>query len=240
MNMLTTGDYLQTCRKIEKIKKREKKEKKHRRGPQEQPNRKKVGYALEQKRLTDGEGKSIFPIFPFEPHTHSRKYLFNLYPFPPRKDNAPIDIDLWNKVVTKLIWMNMKLTGSRVTGHLRGDEGLYNRYELIPYKCDIVLHKCSDYCCYCGVGLNYGVGKQMPYYHDKGYKATPSIDRIDSKESYVYDNIVICCKDCNTEKGDGDSWPYDIKPYIEDADTLKIIKDDINPVEMKKTLWDLL
>ena len=219
MSELPTGDFLQSHVKHERRRGT------YRKGPQKQPNRKKAGYALEEERLVNGEGNAIFPISPFEPHTHSRKELFNLY----QKQKRPkeVDLHLWNSVITKLIWMNMKLTGSRVTGHLRGDEKKYNRFELIPHMCDIVVDKCSDYCGYCGEGLNYGVGKQMPYYFDKGYTATPSIERIDSDKPYVYDNIILACTDCNTIKGDGDVWRYEITPYIEDSAIAEIIREKI-------------
>lgn len=213
MSELLTGDFLQSHVKSER----------HRRGPQEQPNRKKSGYALEEKRVVNDNNEAIFPVGPFHRYTHSRKALFDLYQQRPEE----VDIHLWNSVITKLIWMNMKLTGSRVSGHLRGDEGKYNRFELQPHMCDIVIDKCSDHCSYCGVGLNYGVGKQMPYYFDMGYTATPSIERIDSDKPYIYDNIILVCVDCNIIKGDGNPWAYEITPYIEDSAIAEIIREKI-------------
>jgi hypothetical protein len=213
MSELLTGDFLQSHVKSER----------HRRGPQKQPNRKKAGYALEEKRVVNDNNEPIFPVGPFHRYTHSRKPLFDLY----QKCPQGVSIDLWNNVVTKVIWMNMKLTGSRVTGHLRGDEGKYNRFELQPFMCDIVVDKCSDHCGYCGVGLNYGVGKQATYYYDMLYTETPSIDRIDSDKPYVHDNIILACTDCNTRKGDGNAWRYEITPYIEDSDIAEIIKQTI-------------
>ena len=100
---------------------------------------------------------------------------------------------------------------------------------MIPCRNDLILNKCGDYCCYCGVSINYGVGMHLPYYHDQGITDRPSIDRIVSSKGYIYDNVVISCDHCNSLKNDGPPWPYLINPYISDPkikDYLKVILDN--------------
>jgi len=212
---LNTGDYLQTVATL-------KRRANHRRGPQNQPNRKKVGYALEEDRC------SVFPHPTFDSHTHHRK------PFQLIIEKRPLEIstELWNNIWLKKIWIHMKTTGSRASGHLRGEgEEKYNRAALIPCRNDIILNKCGDYCCYCGVSMNYGVGMHLPYYHDQGITDRPSIDRIVSSKGYIYDNVVICCDDCNTLKSNGPPWPYLINSYISDPkikEYLKVILDNFD------------
>lgn len=82
-------------------------------------------------------------------------------------------------------------------------ESLYNRYKNKSYYRGIwfglsmaqFIYLINQECFYCGDSFSNKISTKTGYYRFNG------IDRVNSNDSYVWDNCVPCCKTCNFAKG---------------------------------------
>lgn len=98
------------------------------------------------------------------------------------------------------------------------------RYKQLPYPTFIEL--CKQKCFYCGTKpfAKYNKFKKegSNFAKRNGYFTYNGIDRIDSKKGYTIDNVVPCCKYCNSAKLDRSV--NDFKKWIKKVYTNTIAK----------------